>query len=109
MCTTHEGNLSHENQCTHMLAGTHRDHQRAWDPVTGGCELLCECRTPNSGPLLEQPMLLVAESSHDPMCSSKFHFISCLQMIQRDVYALQIPTSFPSIPGLGRWAMRKQR
>jgi hypothetical protein len=65
--TTLEGTHSHENQFVHISAGAHRDHQRAWDPVTGGCELLCECRKPNSGPLLEQPVLLIAESSHDPM------------------------------------------
>jgi hypothetical protein len=54
-------------------------HQRkSLDPITNGCEPLCGCWELNSGPLEEQTVLFIAESSLQPLNFSLFrdYFIS---------------------------------
>ena len=44
--------------------------KRASDPITDGCEPLCGCWDLNSGLLEEQPVLLTAEPSLQPLIYS---------------------------------------
>jgi hypothetical protein len=48
-----------------MSSGTHQN--RAYDPITDGCELPCGCWELHSGPLEEQSLLLTTEPSLQPL------------------------------------------
>ena len=53
------------------ICGVHtevsREHQIPWTWITDGCESPCGCWDLNPGPLEEQPVLLTAEPSLQPL------------------------------------------
>jgi len=73
-----------------------RHQRRTSDPITDGCEPPCGFWELNSGPLEEQSVLLTAESSLQPLQSTKASGVVCwARGMRQSVMTLRTPLGNP--------------